>query len=301
MRKLAATLSLIFCVSLFLLAQSPNDKGLLEKAKALYEQEDFTASVETLLRIEAKTGEVIYWLWKNERKIGNLASSPGAQDEAHPLFKYYEYVQSHPKYLTRNAAMGNTYTPTRRRYEEIANLFPESDSAGSILFERTEDYVYPRLSEDGLDEEGRVYLITQYQMFINRFPRHTYSERARKRIELFEEPPEARYRRLGLPFIFDRPSMVRRYERKFNIDQELYKSYLEQWLKSGPYREFGIEVLVGRRNWMRFLNRFDIPKNTKESLLALLRSGKLVLFSEAAYRNKEWQGPKVVVFDPKAN
>ncbi len=96
-------------------------------------------------------------------------------------------------------------------------------------------------------------------------------------------------------------SMLMRYGRRFQIDEVKYRKYIDEWLKSGPYREFGIEVLVGRRDWMRFLNRFDIPKNTKRSLLVLLRSGKLVLFSEAAYRNKEWQGPKVVVFDPKAN
>ncbi len=150
-----------------------------------------------------------------------------------------------------------------------------------------------------MDEGGRVYLISQYQEFVNHYPQHPYVSKAQEQIEDLVRSPQKQLERFG--YVMANESMLMRYGRRFQIDEDKYRKYIDEWLKSGPYREFGIKVLVGRRDWMRFLNRFDIPKNTKKSLFVLLRSGKLVLFSEAAYRNKEWQGPKEVIFDPKAN
>ena len=298
MRKLAATLSLIFCVSLFLLAQSPNDKDLLEKAKALYGQEDFITSVETLLRIEAKTAEVIYWLWQNEKKIGHLADPP-SRDEDNSHHRYFQHAKNHPEHFQYCEACGGEYIPTNRRIEEIKSLFPQSEYVGTIVFEDIEENVSPMLSEGGLDEGGRVYLISQYQKFVNQYPQHPFVSEAQEQIEDLVRSPQKQLEKFG--FVMANESMLMGYGRRFQIDEDKYKKYIDEWLKSGPYREFGIEVLEGRRDWMRFLNRFDIPKNTKKSLLVLLRSGKLVLFSEAAYKNEDWQGPKALVFDPKAN
>ena len=245
-----------------------------------------------------KTAEVIYWLWKNEKEIGSLADGR-SRDTASPYHKYYLYAQNHPEYLSYDEILGGAYTPTRKRYEELKALFPQSEYAGTILFELVE-YAYQRYSEGGLNEQGRISMIGKYQRFINRYPQHPYVTKSQKEIEDLEEGNETR-KRLG--FVVGGESMLLGYERRFNIDQKVYKKYVDEWIKSGPYREFGIEVRGGTKGRMKkgILDRFNIPENVKRDMQDLLENGRLIVFSEAAFRKRDWQGPKFLVFQPKTD
>lgn len=275
-----------------------NDRETLKRAKELYEKKDFIVSVQVLEKIKDKDAEAIYWLWKNEKEIGGF-TGPGASDKNHPNHEYYQYVKNHPEYFGYDEALGGQYTPTDKRYQEISSLFPESEYAGSILFEMITEYIYPMLSEGGLDEDGRLYLISGYQQFINRYPHHPRATKAQEEIKNLEILPEKMLKELG--FVVGGESMLLPYEKKFMIDHEAYKKYVDEWIKSGHYREFGIKVFTGIKGKMKkdILATFDISEDIKKTLQAHLEEGKLIMFSVAALKKKDWHGPKFLVFSPK--
>jgi hypothetical protein len=288
--KAALLLVLIFGVALPGFWAASEDEGLFTIAQELNEEGDYISSAEILETIKPRTAEVIYWLWESEKEIGRLAD-PSSRDPASPQHKYYLYAQNHPEYLRYDEVFGGEYTPTRKRYEEIHNLFPKSEYAGFIFFELI-DYTYAAFSEGGLDEGGRISLISEYQKFINRYPQHPYVQKAKQEIESLEKW-EQKFETLG--FKVSGESMLLPYEEKFNIDQKVYRIYVNEWLESGWYREYPIEILVGKQE----LNRFDIPGSAKRGIHNLLEGGNLVVMSEAAFQKREWHGPKFLVFEPK--
>ncbi len=289
MRKLVATLIPIFCVSLFLLAQSPNDKDLLGKAKALYKKKDYVGSVQTLERIEPRTAEVIYWLWKNEGEIGwraGIGEQLGETDRHH---KDYLYVKNHPEYFDRNEASGVDFNPTRKRLDEIKTSFPCSKFIGSITFERLHKVIRIVYWEDTLDEEGRNTLVSYYQQFLNEYPGHHYTEEAQKQVNLLEKFENLHSYSPAF------------YRRKFHVSEERYRQYVANWLKSGPYREKGIEVIPGEKIMENILPSLEIPEHARKQIRKLVQNGKLIVISAAAFHNKQWSGEKFLVFDRKAN
>jgi len=297
-RKAVTVAALTFLAWSSACAANPNGKGMLVKAKEAYAKKGFIASVQILNKITPKTAEVIYWVWKNEKEIGRLAD-PGSKHSASPHHKYYLYAQNHPEYLRYDEILGGAYTPTLKRYEELKALFPQSEYLGTVLFELVE-YAYQTYSEGGLNEQGRISMISKYQRFINRYPQHPYVTKAQKEIEDLEGGNDTR-KRLG--FVVGGESMLLPYGRRFNVDQKMHKKYVDEWIESGPYREFGIEVFVGTKGRMKkgILDRFNIPKNVKRHMQDLLENGRLIVFSEAAFRKKDWQGPKFLVFQPKTD
>jgi hypothetical protein len=265
--------------------------GPLGAAKDLYDAGDYIGAIEALETVEPRTAEVIYWLWANEKEIGRLAD-PASRDGTSPQHKYYLYAQSHPEYLMYDEFFGGQYTPTRTRYEEIHDLFPQSEYAGLIFFELIE-YDYAAFSEGGLDERGRMSLISMYQTFINRYPQHPYVPKAKQEIEGLERWGQ---KFEGLGFKVSDESMLRPYEEKFDIDQQLYRLYVNEWLASGWFREYPIELMVGTTR----LDAFNIPGSTKRGIHNLLEGGNLIVMSEAAFQKRDWQGPKFLVFEPKS-
>lgn len=281
----------------FSIAMPAGEKDVIERAKDLYNQKDYIGSAEILEGIKKKDPEMIYWLWKNEKEIGGF-TGPHAGDKNHPDHKYYEYAQSYPEYFVYSEILSGQYIPTSKRYKEISNLFPESEYAGSILFELISEYDYPMFSEGGLDERGRITLISEYQRFINRYPQHRYVIKAQEEIRNLEILPEKMSKELG--FIVGGESMLLPYENKFMIDHEAYKKYVDEWIKSGHYREFGIKVFAGSKEKMeRDILPFDIPRDAKKTIQTLLEEEKLIMFSETAFKNKDWKGPKFLVFEAK--
>lgn len=260
----------------------------LKKAQALYEQKDYLGSILILEAVKDKNAQAVYLIWKNEKEIGQRTDPP-SRDESSPNFKYYQYAKTHPEYFEDNEAMGGEYTPTSKRYEEIKSLFPNSEYVGSIYFEFIDEYVYPTFSEGGLDGEGRFYLISTYQKFINQHPQDTYTSKAKERLEYLETRD------------FSDTAASLGFEKRFSIDSKAYKKYVREWLKSGPHREYAIEIFAGKNGKMQegTLDRFNIPEHVKREIQRLLESGKMVIVSEAAFKNKDWQGPKFLVFDHK--
>ncbi|MFQ5960318.1 MAG: hypothetical protein ACE5MG_02905, partial [Candidatus Methylomirabilales bacterium] len=285
--KAALLLVLILGVALRGVSAAFEDEGLLTMAQELYEEGDYVRSVELLETVTPRTEEVIYWLWKNEKEIGRLAG-PGSGEDVSP---YYVYAQNHPEYLSYNEVFGGEYTPTRKRYEELKASFPRSEYTGTVLFELIE-YEYAAFSEGGLDEEGRLALISSYQKFINRYPQHTLVKKAEQEIEALEKWGQ-KFETLG--FEVGRESMLAPYEKRINIDQQVYRFYVNEWLESGWFREYPIEILLGKEE----LDRFNIPGSAKRGIQILLEDGYLIVISEAAFQRREWQGPKFLVFEPK--
>lgn len=151
-----------------------------------------------------------------------------------------------------------------------------------------------------MDEKGRITLISQYQRFINRYPMHPYAIKAQEEINDLAMSPEEKFKELG--FVVGGESLLLPYERKFSIDKKIYKKYLDEWFKSGPYREFDIAVIEGDKKIKKnVLAGFDIPADIKNTIQDLLEKGKLIFLSEAAFKNKDWQSEKFLVFDPKIN
>lgn len=286
------TLVLIIIAILPALPALSQDEGPFDMARELYEAGDYIGSVETLEAIEPRTDEVIYWLWKNEREIGRLAD-PSARDAESPQYTYYLYAQNHPEYLSYDEVRGGTYTLTRRRYEELKARFPRSEYTGTVLFELIEhDHV--TLSGDGLDEGSRLALISAYQEFLNRYPQHPHATRAKQEIGALEKwEVKLEKKEEGKP---GGGSMLLPYEARFNIDRMVFKLYVNEWLKSGWYREYPVKVIVGTER----LDGFNIPESTKKGIQNLLEGGNLIVISEAAFQGIGWQGPKFLVFEPRA-
>lgn len=288
--KTALVLLLILGVTLPGFSAVSDEERLMGAAKDLYNAGEYIVAIEVLETVEPRTAEVIYWLWANEKKIGRLAD-PGSRDSASPQHKYYLYAQSHPEYLRYDESFGGQYIPTRKRYEEIHDLFPQSEYAGLILFELI-DYDRAAFSEGGLDEQGRMSLISMYQKFLNRYPQHPYVPKAKQEIESLEKWKE---KADGLGVKVKDESMLLPYEEKFNVDQQLYHLYVNEWLGSGWFREYPIQLMVGTTR----LDDFNIPGSAKKGIQNLLEGGNLIVMSEAAFQNRDWQGPKFLVFEPK--
>ena len=281
--KAALILVLILGVTVSSVAASFEDEGPLVVAKELYEEADYISSVEILETFKPRTAEVIYWLWKNEKAVGRLAD-PTSRDPASPQHKYYRYAQNHPAYLTYDEVFGGEYIPTRKRYEELKARFPRSEYTGTVLFELIE-YDYAAFSEGGMGEDGRLALISEYQRFINRYPLHPYAAKAKQEVGALEKKEG----------VVGGESMLLPYEKRFNIDEIVYELYVNKWLAAGWYREYPIEILVGKED----LNRFNIPGTTKKGIQTLLKDGYLIVISEAAFQKRAWLGPKFLVFEPK--
>ena len=285
--KAALLLVLILGVALPAISAEFEDEGLLTMAQDLYKEGNYIQSVELLETVTPRTDEVIYWLWKNEKEIGRLAR-PDAGEDVSP---YYVYAQNHPEYLRYNEVFGGEYRPTRKRYEELSASFPRSEYTGTVLFELIE-YDYAAFSEGGLNEEGRLALISSYQRFINRYPQHTQVKKAEEEIKALEKWGQ---KFEGLGFEVGRESMLAPYKEKVNVDQQLYRLYVNEWLASGWFREYPIEMLFGKTE----LDHFNMPGSAKRGIQILLEEGYLIVISEAAFQKREWQGPKFLVFEPK--
>ncbi len=289
MRKLTATLFLISLANLFLLAQSPNDKDLLEKAKALYKKKDYVGSVQTLERIEPRTAEAIYWFWKNEGEIGWRASIGEQLGETDRRYKYYLYVKDHPEYFNRGNPPYTDFHPTRKRLDEIKTSFPCSKFIGFITFERLHKDLQLFYWESSLNEEGRIAMISYYQQFLNEYPEHHYTQEAQKQVTLLEK-----FENLHSYF----PAF---YRRGFHVSEENYRQYISKWLKSGPHRAHTIEVIPSQKTLEETLPGLDIPEHARKQIRKLVRNGKLIVISAAAFHDKQWSGEKFLVFDRKAN
>lgn len=285
--KAALLLVLILGVALPAVSAEFEDEGLLTMAQDLYKEENYIQSVELLETLTPRTDEVIYWLWKNEKEIGRLARPDAGED----VSSYYVYAQNHPEYLRYNEVFGGEYRPTRKRYEELQASFPRSEYTGTVFFELIE-YDYAAFSEGGLNEEGRLALISSYQRFINRYPEHALVKKAKEEIEGLEKWGQ---KFEGLGFEVDRGSMLAPYTEKVNVDQQLYRLYVNEWLASGWFREYPIEMLYGKKE----LDHFNMPGSAKRGIQVLLEEGYLIVISEAAFQRPEWQGPKFLVFEPK--
>lgn len=273
-----------------LIAFSASDKEMLERAKTLYEQKNYIASVDILEKIKDKSAEVIYWIWKNEKEIGTLADLP-SRKETDPNHKYYLYVNKHQEYFYYYEPDGN-YQPRYKRYQEISSLFPDSDYAGSIFYELIEydQLYYFEGGEEALNADERVRLISKYQRFLNKYPDHPRTHEARKQIKQLEELGDVRD--LGSYFIIF-------YGDNFVVSWERYEGYLKEWMKAGRYREYGIEVIPSKIIMKKVLPGLNIPEDSKKTIEGLIEKGKLIIISEAAFKNKDWQGPKFLVFEPK--
>jgi len=157
---------------------------LLEAALGLYMKKDFLGSVKILEGIENKNDRGIYLIWKNEKEIGRLAD-PSSRDPINPNNKFYKYVKPHPEYSSYYEQSGS-FSPTEKRYQEITQLFPESEYGGVIFYDLIEEE-YLSFSEDGLSNSGRLELISQYQGFVNKYSKHPNAVKAENNIEWFEE------------------------------------------------------------------------------------------------------------------
>jgi hypothetical protein len=289
-RKAILSLLIVVVVNLSAVPAWCDSVGVLGAAKDLYDAGDYIGAIEILETVEPRTAEVLYWLWANEKEVGRLAD-PDSRDSASPQHKYYLYAQSHPRYLMYDEFFGGQYTTTRERYEEIHNLSPQSEYAGLISFELIE-YDRAVFSEGGLDERGRMYLISMYQKFVNRYPQHPYVPKAKQEIEGLEKWGQTSE---GLGYKVRDESMLLPYEEKFAVDRQLYRLYVNEWLGSGWFREYPIELMVGTTR----LDDFNIPGSAKRGIQNLLEGGNLIVMSEAAFQKRDWKGPKFLVFEPK--
>ncbi len=285
--KAALLLVLILGVALPAVSGEFEDEDLLTMGQDLYKEGKYIQSVELLETVTPRTGEVIYWLWKNEKEIGRLAGRDAGAD----VSPYYVYAQNHPEYLRYNEVFGGEYRPTRKRYEELQASFPRSEYTGTVFFELI-GYDYAAFSEGGLNEKGRLALISSYQRFINRYPQHPRVKKAKEEIEALEKWGQ-KFEELG--FEVGRESMLAPFTEKVNVDQQLYRLYVNEWLASGWFREYPIEMLFGKTE----LAHFNMPGSAKRGIQVLLEEGYLIVISEAAFQKREWQGPKFLVFEPK--
>ena len=75
--------------------------------------------------------------------------------------------------------------------------------------------------------------------------------------------------------------------------------YLDEWIKSGPYRESDIIYIWSLIKMQKTLPLIDLSSEVKEEVEQLVRDGKLVIVSEAAFKNSKWKGPKILAFESK--
>lgn len=158
-------------------------REVVARARVLSQKADYLGSLEALAAAP-KTPEAILLAWRNDREIAGR-SGPPSHDPQHPDHKYFLYAEQHPDRFEYQEAFGGELSLTPFHLNEIETLAPPSVEAGTIRYELTRDED-ALISEGGLNDEDRVTLIQRYQVFLVRYPTHTYAPDAARRIRELE-------------------------------------------------------------------------------------------------------------------
>ena len=266
------------------------------RRKHYTKKKEYLESIAVLESIKPRSDEVIYWIWENEGAVGTRASVFDAKEKEESQ-KYHEYVKAHSDYFYRIEYIDG-YLTTLNRYDEISTAFPTSEYAGTMFFHI--------INADYCDEDCSSHMeimgnVRDYQTFINRYPDHPKAKDISQELEWEEEILKnilyEDYEEDETP-IRSQP-LWDYYDSRYIIDREAFIRYLKMWLQSGQYRAFDVEI----RGWgcrkpsLDIFASFDIPNEGKRKLKHHLNQDQLVAFSVAAFKNKNWKGPKYLFFD----